>query len=110
MEKDDAEQWYRSIKVSSMGLPNQGTVHSYLQGNCENILITESVRIFPSTQLTQIWITNSIFQTIKQSKMVKTAKEGFDRVLADEEGTFAFIHEASQVLEIDQIGPLLWRE
>ena len=52
MEKDDAEQWYRSIKVSSMGLPNQGTVHSYLQGNCENILITESVRIFPSTQLT----------------------------------------------------------
>ena len=39
--------------------------------------------------------------------MVKTAKEGFDRVLADEEGTFAFIHEASQVLEIDQIDPLL---
>lgn len=38
--------------------------------------------------------------------MVKTAKEGFDRVLADEEGTFAFIHEASQVLEINQIGPL----
>ena len=38
-----------------------------------------------------------MFQTIKQSKMVKNAKEGFDRVLADEEGTFAFIHEASQV-------------
>jgi len=38
-----------------------------------------------------------IFKTIKQSKMVKTAKEGFDRVLADEEGTFAFIHEASQI-------------
>ena len=40
-----------------------------------------------------------MFQTIKQSKMVKNAKEGFDRVLADEEGTFAFIHEASQVQE-----------
>ena len=32
--------------------------------------------------------------------MVRTAKEGFDRVLADEEGTFAFIHEASQVIDI----------
>ena len=29
--------------------------------------------------------------------MVKDAKEGFKRVLADEDGTFAFIHEASQV-------------
>ena len=29
--------------------------------------------------------------------MVRTAKEGFERVLADEDGTFAFIHEASQV-------------
>ena len=61
----------------------------------------------------KLYITNSylrnnkLFQTIKQSKMVKNAKEGFDRVLADEEGTFAFIHEASQVLEIIQIGPLL---
>ena len=29
--------------------------------------------------------------------MVRDAKEGFQKVLADEEGTFAFIHEASQV-------------
>ena len=29
--------------------------------------------------------------------MVRTAKEGFEKVLADEDGTFAFIHEASQV-------------
>ena len=29
--------------------------------------------------------------------MVKNAKEGFEKVLADEDGTFAFIHEASQV-------------
>ena len=32
--------------------------------------------------------------------MVKSAKEGFERVLADEDGTFAFIHEASQVHNI----------
>ena len=50
LEKDDAEQWYRSIKVSSVGLSNQGTVHPHLQGNCKNILITD--RVFPSTQLT----------------------------------------------------------
>lgn len=29
--------------------------------------------------------------------MVRDAKEGFQKVLADEEGRFAFIHEASQV-------------
>ena len=40
---------------------------------------------------------NINFQTIKSSKMVRNAKEGFDRVLADEDGNFAFIHEASQV-------------
>ena len=32
--------------------------------------------------------------------MVRNAKEGFDRVLADEDGNFAFIHEASQVNEM----------
>ena len=32
--------------------------------------------------------------------MVRNAKEGFDRVLADEDGNFAFIHEASQVNRI----------
>ena len=41
--------------------------------------------------------TNYYFQTIKNTGMVKNAKEGFEKVLADEDGTFAFIHEASQV-------------
>ena len=40
---------------------------------------------------------NYYFQTIKNTGMVKNAKEGFEKVLADEDGTFAFIHEASQV-------------
>ena len=30
--------------------------------------------------------------------MAKDAEDGFNRVLADEEGTFAFIHDASEVL------------
>ena len=38
-----------------------------------------------------------IFKTINLSGMVKNGKEGFQRVLADEDGTFAFIHDASQV-------------
>ena len=32
LEKDDTKQWHRSIKVSSMGLPDQRTVHPYFQG------------------------------------------------------------------------------
>ena len=42
---------------------------------------------------------NYYFQTIKNTGMVKNAKEGFEKVLADEDGTFAFIHEASQVCQ-----------
>ena len=38
-----------------------------------------------------------IFKTIQKTGLVKKPKEGFEKVLADEEGTFAFIHEASQV-------------
>jgi len=30
--------------------------------------------------------------------MVDSTEEGFERVLADEEGTFAFIHDASEVI------------
>ena len=41
----------------------------------------------------------NILQTIKNTGMVTDAKTGFEKVLADEEGTFAFIHEASQVEE-----------
>ena len=36
--------------------------------------------------------------------MVKNAKEGFEKVLADEDGTFAFIHEASQVFSLSMHG------
>ena len=36
-------------------------------------------------------------QAIKNTGMVGDAKEGFEKVLADKEGTFAFIHDASQV-------------
>ena len=45
---------------------------------------------------------NYYFQTIKNTGMVKNAKEGFEKVLADEDGTFAFIHEASQVFFINK--------
>jgi len=38
-----------------------------------------------------------IFKTIQGSGMVANASEGFSKVLADEEGTFAFIHDASEV-------------
>ena len=37
------------------------------------------------------------YKVIKNTGMVKTAEEGFQRVLDDEEGTFAFIHDASEV-------------
>ena len=40
-----------------------------------------------------------IFKTIEKTGLVNTPSEGFTKVLEDEEGTFAFIHEASQVLE-----------
>ena len=39
-----------------------------------------------------------IFKTIEKTGLVKNPAEGFKNVLEDEEGTFAFIHEASQVL------------
>jgi hypothetical protein len=42
-----------------------------------------------------------IFKTIKGSGMVNTAEEGFQRVLEDEQGTFAFIHDAAEVWEPD---------
>ncbi len=38
-----------------------------------------------------------IFKTIKASGMVTEAQEGFDRVEEDHDGTFAFIHDASEV-------------
>ncbi len=37
-----------------------------------------------------------IFKTIQASGMVEKAEVGFDRVLADHDGTFAFIHDASE--------------
>ena len=38
-----------------------------------------------------------LFKTIQASGLAKDAEEGFKRVLADEDGTFAFIHDASEV-------------
>ena len=40
-----------------------------------------------------------IFKTIKASGMVTSASQGFQKVLEDEKATFAFIHDASQVLK-----------
>ena len=37
-----------------------------------------------------------IYKTIKDSGMLKSAEEGFKKVLASEQGEFAFIHDASQ--------------
>ena len=39
-----------------------------------------------------------IFKTIKASGMVNDSADGFQKVLDDEDGTFAFIHDASEVL------------
>ena len=39
-----------------------------------------------------------IFKTIKASGMMRSSSEGFQKVLEQEDGTFAFIHDASQVL------------
>lgn len=47
-----------------------------------------------------------IFKTIQASGMVRSSSEGFQKVIEDEQGTFAFIHDASQVSEI---GSLLHR-
>ena len=38
-----------------------------------------------------------MFQTIEKSGLVKDAMEGFQRVIDDTNGTFAFIHDALQV-------------
>ena len=38
----------------------------------------------------------NIYRVIQTSGMVNTAQEGFQRVLDDEKGTFAFIHDASE--------------
>ena len=38
-----------------------------------------------------------IFKTIKSSGMVTSAADGFQRVLENEDRTFAFIHDASEV-------------
>jgi len=38
-----------------------------------------------------------IYKTIKASGMMRSAGEGFQKVLDTEDGTFAFIHDASQV-------------
>ena len=38
-----------------------------------------------------------LYKTIQASGLAKDAEDGFNRVLADEEGTFAFIHDASEV-------------
>lgn len=38
-----------------------------------------------------------IFKTIKASGLVSSPKEGFDKVLADQQGTFAFIHDAAEI-------------
>ena len=39
----------------------------------------------------------NIYRVIQNSGMVDTAQEGFQRVLDDEKGTFAFIHDASEI-------------
>ena len=39
----------------------------------------------------------NIYKVIQTSGMVGTAQEGFQRVLDDEKGTFAFIHDASEI-------------
>ena len=39
-----------------------------------------------------------LFKTIQASGLAKNAEDGFKRVLADEDGTFAFIHDASEVI------------
>lgn len=38
-----------------------------------------------------------IFKTIKSSGMVQSASQGFKKVQEAEDGSFAFIHDASQV-------------
>lgn len=44
-----------------------------------------------------------IFKTIKASGLVSSPKEGFDKVLADQQGTFAFIHDAAEVITSTKI-------
>ena len=39
----------------------------------------------------------NIYKVIQNSGMVDTAEQGFQRVLDDEKGTFAFIHDASEI-------------
>ena len=38
-----------------------------------------------------------MFKTIKASGLAKDARDGFQRVLNDEEGTFAFVHDAAEI-------------
>ena len=38
-----------------------------------------------------------LYKTIQASGLAKDAEDGFKRVLSDEDGTFAFIHDASEV-------------
>ena len=40
----------------------------------------------------------NIFRTIQASGMVRSANEGFQKVLEDETARFAFIHDSAQVL------------
>ena len=42
-----------------------------------------------------------IFKTIKASVLAETPEQGFQRVLDAEDGTFAFIHDASQVSRLN---------
>ena len=39
----------------------------------------------------------NIYKVIQNTGMVESAEDGFQRVLDDEQGTFAFIHDASEV-------------
>ena len=39
----------------------------------------------------------NVFKTIQDSTPIRSSREGFEKVLKSEDGTFALIHDASQV-------------
>ena len=39
----------------------------------------------------------NLYKVIRNTGMVDTAEQGFQRVLDDEQGNFAFIHDASEI-------------
>ena len=67
--------------------------------------VTKSTSIFSDADQSRyrVWdypikeLYGSVFETIKASGMVRSASDGFQKVMEDEEATFAFIHDSSQV-------------